>query len=511
MNPKEFYRNGESDRDFFTDRAIKYSKLTLPYLIRDDDDDSSTTMKDKYGQSFCGRAVNSLKAKIGMSLMPPASSSFRLDPTPEKLAELGREIIAQSGEGAQEDEAIAEIRAIIGRATSQINKEIDAQSIRDTIFEIVNQLLVVGSVIMEKIPNDGIHYHPLSSFVVKLNKRGKAVKMCIVEKLFDVPEEFGELDEKDEYELYTMLVQDSKSKKWTMSQQIDDVVLEDIKTYTNEKMPFKYTGWTYMVGDAYHRPYAEDYYEDMNQFSDISHMLTDGGIASAKTIIFVDERGGRTKQKNVADAKNMDIVHGRADDVSVFQLGKNYDFQMPAERAAELKRDIAAAFLMNESATREAERVTAAEIQFMAQELESTSLAGTYSKLSENIIGWVIKQVMGELGLTFKELGVKIVVGLDALGRSNEARNLDSFTQTVMSVGAQDRLNPDELVSRYSAFYSVDPTNLVKTGSQVAKEQQAQQEKQNQQVMEQSGAQSMGQEAGKVAGQAASQAVSNQG
>lgn len=499
LEPKEFYNNGITDRQPFIDRAIRNAELTLPYLIRDNGT-GTDAMKDKYGQSFGGRAVNSLKAKIGMALFPPASSSFRLDPTAEQLEAAGIDIQVASEEEVAEDDARAAIYSTISRATGSINKEIDSQSIRDTMFEVIAQELVVGSVIVEKVKGDGVRYHPLDSFVVKLDNRGRALCMCIVETLYELPVGFESLedDKTEEYELYTMIKKVNGEEKWEVTQQIDDFILPKTITYTTDKLPFKYTGWNYMVGDAYHRPYVDDYYEDLRQFSSLSHSITDGSIAAAKTLILVDERNGRTFAKDIDESDNLDVVIGKEDDIGVFQLGKNYDFQFSMDTKAELKRDIAAAFLMNESATREAERVTAAEIQFLAQELETTSLAGTYSKLSESLVKWNIHQVMNEMGLTFKELGVKIVVGLDALGRSNEARGLDAFVQTIVGVGAGNRLNSDELTNRYASFYGIDTTGLLKTNTQIAKEQQAQQAQQQEAMLGEEGAKSAGQEAGKA-------------
>ena len=171
------------------------------------------------------------------------------------------------------------------------------------------------------------------------------------------------------------------------------------------------------------------------------------------------------------------------------------------ERLSQLSDNLSRAFLMNSSSTRDAERVTAQEVAYMARELEST-LSGIYSKFATKITKRLVTWVMNELGVKFDSLEVNIITGLNALGKTAESQKLDGLVQRIMSFEAQDLLKKDELVSRYAAYEGVDSTNLIKTPDELAKEQQAAQEQQQQQMMMESGAQSMGQQAGANMGQA---------
>ena len=63
-------------------------------------------------------------------------------------------------------------------------------------------------------------------------------------------------------------------------------------------------------------------------------------------------------------------------------MQKFNDFRVAQESAQKIEERLAAAFLLNSSVQRDAERVTAEEVRFMAQELEST-LGGVYSVLSQ--------------------------------------------------------------------------------------------------------------------------------
>jgi len=91
---------------------------------------------------------------------------------------------------------------------------------------------------------------------------------------------------------------------------------------------------------------------------------------------------GTTKKRTLADSPNGGIADGNAQDVSVLQLEKFNDFRIAQETASQITERLSFAFLLNSAVQRNAERVTAEEIRFMAQELEA-ALGGVYSTLSQ--------------------------------------------------------------------------------------------------------------------------------
>ena len=325
--------------------------------------------------------------------------------------------------------------------------------------------------------------HAISELQVQLGNQEVAAEniKSIMETLNVLPDDITPKEVKEEYELYTMLDYDTEADKWIMTQEIEQEIVGKEKTFKNyDDLPFRYLGWTWMTGDDYHRPYTEDYYKDLEQLDKLAKLLTDGALVAAKVLLFVNERGGRTRKSDVTDTDNGDVVDGSADDVTALQLQKNFDFQMVADREGKLQKTLAQAFLMNESVTRDAERVTAQEISYMARELESSSLAGIYSKLALQWSKWNVHQIMMELGIKFESIEVEILTGLDALGRSQEAQKLDNLLQRAEALGLRDYFDESELLNRYSSFEGVNTVNLVKSPKEVEqlrsqRQQQAQQ------------------------------------
>ena len=300
-------------------------------------------------------------------------------------------------------------------------------------------------------------------------------------------------EEQDEYELYTMLNLDpDQVDTWVMTQDIGGESVGEEITYKTDALPFQYLGWTWMPGDSMHRPYAEDYVEDMEQINKLAKVLTDGAIISAKQLLFVDQRGGRTRKRDVIRSKNGAVVDGSAEDVTTLQINKGHDFGVTQNREDTIKRELSAAFLMNESVSREAERVTAEEIRFMAQELESSSLSGIYSKLSTKWSAWIIRMIMKEIKIEFNAISVNVITGLDALGRNAEAQKLDGAVSRFSNLDMMTWLKPGELGRRILDQAGVDANNLMKTPDEKAAEEQAQQQAQQEAQVRDSQAASAG-------------------
>ncbi len=495
ISAQEYYKKGESDRTPYEDRAKLISKLTVPYLIREESDTGTTQMADSNAQSYGGQLVNTLRAKMGMALLPPSTSSFRLLPDPAELEALTQ--------GSPDNKA--KISQQLSGVTTTINAEIEVQQIRNSLFDLISQLIVVGSCIAEKKKDAGVILHTLQSYVVTLDNQGVPTRLCFVEELDELPSGVEPKDEQDTYQLYTMAYKEIGAEKWTVFQEIEGERVGSESTYkTYDDMPFRYLGWIWMSGDSYHRPYAEDYYKDLEQLDKLAQLLTDGALIAAKQLIFVNQRGGRTRKDDVAESANGDVVDGSADDVTSFKNEKNFDFQMPMEREQAIQKRLASAFLMNESVTRDAERVTAEEIQFMAKELETSSLSGIYSKLSLQWSKWLVVQTMKELKIKFDSVEVDIITGLDALGRSQIQQQLDGYVERLRTLEFMSYLKPEELIARYADYAGIDTTGLLKTPSEVQAEQQQAIEAANNQAMIAAGAEATGKAAGE-------QAVNNMG
>ncbi len=482
--PSEYYKKVKSDRTPYEDRAEKMAKVSIPALMRDKSWTNSSTTPDSYGQAFGARCVNNFVSKIGMTLFPPNASAFRLTPDTDLLASM----VGQEGANEYQKDIIS--------AQNKINDRLEASNTRNTIFSVLDHLTVVSSCVLEKVPKKGYKVHTLRNFVVSLDDTGAEYKLCVFEKLSKLPDGVNapkeEKEEGEEYELYTQL--EEVDGKWIMKQEIDGELVGTEKTFTDEKRPFSYQGWLWTQGDKYHRPYMDAFYGGFEEFSTWTKVLTKGGMISSKNITFVDERSGRTRIRDVKRAENGAILQGRADDVTSYQHGKNYDYQVALQAKQEIKEDLSMAFLLN--VRRDAERVTAEEIRAMSAELEG-ALASMYAVVSNKLIRRMVLWAMQDLGIELKTIKVDVVTGLDALGRAVEAQKLDELMTRAGQLEFADRFKKGALAVKYAGFYNIATEDILMSDEEYGKMQQQQQ----QALAQQQGTEALMSSAGQTAGQ----------
>ena len=235
-------------------------------------------------------------------------------------------------------------------------------------------------------------------------------------------------------------------------------------------------------GEDYGRGYVEEYRGDLITLESLMQAIIEGAAASAK-VLFLVNPNGTTRAATLAKAPNGAIREGTAADISVMQVGKGSDFNVSFSAIQRIEARLEYAFLMARSVQRDAERVTAAEINLMARELEN-SLGGIYSILTQEFQLPYLKRRMHMLVRSGKVpklpdnlVKPKIVTGLQGLGRGNDRNKLIEFITTVAQALGPDVMrqyvNVDEAVKRLATSIGIDTANLVKTQEEIQAEAQA--------------------------------------
>jgi hypothetical protein len=225
---------------------------------------------------------------------------------------------------------------------------------------------------------------------------------------------------------------------------------------------------------------------DLQSLETLTQSIVEGSAAAARLVFLV--AAGTTRIKDLQDAPNCGFVAGNKDDVHPLQVEKYADFRVAQETSDRLEKRLSAAFMLNESATRPAERVTAEEIRYMARELED-SFGGVYSVLSIDLQMFLVQLTQARMEkaqalprLPKDSVKITIITGLDALGRSHDLTKLNAFMQEMEPVKDQllPRINFLNFADRAAAGTGVDIKGLFMSDA----DYQAQQAKQqNQAVM----------------------------
>jgi hypothetical protein len=455
------------------------------------DGHTGSTQYDTPYQAVGARGVNNLASKLLMTLLPPNSPFFRLTIDDFDLVEL-----AGNARGKAED-ALARIE----RSAAQV---IESKAIRVPTFEMLKQLIVSGNALIHMPPEGGMKVFRLDRFVVKRDTMGNILKIIVKETIAyeALPKEvqealletegYQEQIEKKECDLYTCIKRDGK--KFMVHQEVHGVVIpKTTGSYPQDKLPWLALRFIAVDGNDYGRSYVEEIVGDLKSLEALTRAIVEGSAASAK-LIFMVRPNGTTKIRNIADSSNGAIISGDANDVSTLQANKFNDFRVAQETMNTITQRLSYAFLLNSSVQRQAERVTAEEVRYMAQELE-TALGGIYSVLSQEFQLPLVNLLLAKMQKEGKmpkfpkdTLKPQIVTGLEALGRGQDLNKLQAFLQYLQPLGQQiiaQELNIDDYIDRLGASLGIDTQGLIKSPEQKQQEMMAAQEAQQQQMMAQ--------------------------
>lgn len=482
------YEQMAADRDAFLSRARSCAELTIPTLMPPEGHTGSTQYDTPY-QSVGARGVNNLASKLLMTLLPPNQAFFRLTIDDYDLVELGGDARGKA------EEALARIE----RSATQV---IESKAIRVPTFEALKQLIVSGNVLVHLPPKSGMKVFRLDRYVVNRDTMGNILKIItketiayealpkdVMEALLENPEYQVDTNKK-ECDIFTCVKR--VGKKYEVHQEVHDIIIPSSKgSYTEDKLPWMALRFIAIDGSNYGRSFCEEIVGDLKSLEALTRAIVEGSAASSK-LLFMVRPNGTTKMRSIADAPNGGIVSGDANDVTTLQANKFNDFRVAQETMRGITERLSFSFLLNSSVQRQAERVTAEEVRYMAQELE-TALGGIYSVLSQEFQVPLVNLLLAKMQKEGKmpkfpkdTLKPQIVTGLEALGRGQDLNKLSTFLQYLQPLGQEviaRELNIDDYIDRLGASLGIDTQGLVKSEEQKAQEQEAAEAQMQQQQM----------------------------
>tara|TARA_B100002052_G_scaffold51461_1_gene44600 strand:- start:1404 stop:2942 length:1539 start_codon:yes stop_codon:yes gene_type:complete len=481
---KSRYDALSSGRNQFLQTAIDASKLTLPYLIKQDEADSTYKTLITPWQSVGAKGVTTLSSKLMLALLPPQTSFFKLQIDESTIL---------SGEL---DPAIrSDLDVSFAKIERTILESIAASDDRVVVHQAIKHLVVSGNalIFMDK---EKLKLYPLHRYVVERDGLGNVIEIVTKEKIHKslVKNMLKEVDSKElnhvddestgysreDVDVYTIVKRDNNRFIW--HQEVYDKVIPG----SQGKAPLDSTPWlplrfNSVDNEAYGRGRVEEFMGDLKSLEALSQAICEGSAAAAK-VVFTVSPSSTTKPSTLAAAGNGAIVQGRPDDIGVVQVGKTADFSTAYQMIQQFERRLAEAFLV--LTVRQSERTTAEEVRMTQMELEQ-NLGGLFSLLTvEFLVPYLnrklsVFQKTGEIPRLPKNI-VKptIVAGVSALGRGQDRESLQMFMQTIAQTMGPEAIaqyiNPEEVVKRLAAAQGIDTLNLVKSAEQLEQEQQAQ-------------------------------------
>jgi len=492
MTAKQRYDRLSSRRSQFLNSARQASDLTLPYLIREDELTSKTSLRlPQPYQSTGAKGVVTLASKLMLALLPPQTSFFKLQVNDINLPqELGPEIRSEL------DLSMAKIERTIMESIAESGDRV-------IVHQALKHLVVAGNALVF-MSKEGLKLYPLNRYVVDRDGNGNVIEIVtketvskkLVKNFYPDLMKPGVVDDTtmpdDECIIYTHVTRDNN--RWLWHQEMFDEVLPK----SQGKAPIDANPWlvlrfNHVDGEVYGRGRVEEFMGDLKSLEALSQAIVEGSAAAAK-VVFTVSPSSTTKPQTLAKAGNGAIIQGRPEDIGVVQVGKTADFQTAYQMIGSLTQRLNEAFLILN--VRDSERTTAEEVRMTQLELEQ-QLGGLFSLLTvEFLIPYLnrklnVAQKTGEIPRLPKGGIIRptIVAGINALGRGQDRESLGQFltviAQTMGPEAIGQYINPDEVIKRLAAASGIDVLNLVKSMDELQGEQQQQMQQQEAMMMQQ--------------------------
>jgi len=493
MTAKKRYDVLSSDRSQYLRVAEDAAKLTIPYLIHQDDNASGARNLVTPWQGVGAKGVVTLASKLMLALLPPQTSFFKLQVDDTMLGEIGPEIKSEL------DLSFAKIERTILEA-------IAASDDRVVVHQALKHLVVAGNALLY-MGDKGLKLYPLNRYVVDRDGNGNVIEIVTKEKISKkiidelVPSlkkmetSYNDSDDTNtDCDVFTHVKIDKNKVTW--HQEVYDKIIPK----SQGKAPLNATPWlplrfNTVDGEGYGRGRVEEFMGDLKSLEALSQALVEGSAAAAK-VVFTVSPSASTKPSTLASAGNGAIIQGRPDDIGVVQVGKTADFATAYNMMQQLEKRLAEAFLI--LSVRQSERTTAEEVRMTQMELEQ-QLGGLFSLLTVEFLVPYLDRKLNVFQKTGKiprlPKGIvhpTIVAGINSLGRGQDRESLGMFLQTIAQTmgpeALQSFINPEEVIKRLAAASGIDVLNLVRSMQEIQQEGMQQQQMQQQQSLELEGA-----------------------
>lgn len=471
---------------YVINKCEQYAKWTLPYLMADVSEVSGSgrVLVERDYQEMGALFTNNLATKMVRLLFPTQYPFFQAS-----ASRAFKEVAARKGIGE------VELRAMFARTEMAANKRLFLNSGYAALVLALKHLIVSGQVLLHRDSKKGtLTAYGLQSFVTRRDGTGELLD-CILREYTTcealpedlhaalrvaAPAKYGRPEQV--IEKYTRIHRESRNgvAGFSVSQEVDTISVGAPSWYPVNLCPWMCPTWVIIPGEHYGRGMVEDYAGGFARLSSLSEASALYAVEIMRVVHLVGAGSGGDID-DLAEAESGEWVRGDPNNIAAHEAGDAVKLERVAGEIERTVVRLAKAF-MYQAVTRQAERVTAFELQKDAQEAE-TSLGGTYSTLSGGIQVPMAHILMTEVddtalaGIITGEVLPDVTAGIPALGRSSDVENLLMAGQEIagiMPIASLDkRIDPAKVVDMILAGRSIDPDTLFFTPEQQRANQQA--------------------------------------
>lgn len=474
VNSKALFQKFRDDT--VVNKCEQYAYWTLAYLMADPRELSMTgrLVVERDFQEIGALLINNLSAKLTRLLFPQQYSFFKATASPA-LREWAR------GKGKSKEQLNADFAQLEMAAKQRLFVNAGYAA----LILALKYLLITGNALIYRDSQKGkITVWGPNSFATRRDGTGELLDCILkeyttVEALPEVLQTALRISNRTKYsrpeqvvEKYTRICRKTRNGVvgYAVSQEVDCIPVGDESWTPANLCPWMCPTWNLIPGEHYGRGLVEDYAGGFAKLSSLSESAALYGVEMMRVVHMVGAGSG-TDVDELNAAESGQYVRADPGQVQAYEAG---DYQ----KASQVEAQIASTFqrlskaFMYQGQARQAERVTAFELQLEAQEAEN-ALGGAISTLSGGIQVPMAHVLMAEVskdaetGIIMGDLMPDVTAGIDALGRSADVQNLIQAAQEIAGIAPiaqlDKRINSQRLVDVILAGRSIDPASVFYT------------------------------------------------
>lgn len=474
-------------RESVCDMGRKMAELTIPSVFPPEGYKPGDDLPGN-NQSMGAHAVATLASKLMFMAFPPGQPIMRLKIMVAKMQE----------EISRDPELYARTVLALSQLEVAHRERLQTTALASAYVGYLRLLLVAGNALWKHIRLESPTFHRPDSYVVSRASDGHPLvtihkEVIRVSTLSPEDREFvyqnePELQEGDDPEwkreatIYSVcklhIGHNSGERTWLYWQEHKGQMLPDSEVETDYDDCPMWPGWMVPVyGENWGRSYCEEYRGDLYTLESNASALNDLTALAAWALIF-SKPGSRTSLRQLKAARNLDVLSGSAEDVTVFRSEKGADGNFVLQNFDRAARRVGAAFLVQQAVMRDGERVTKEEVQRVGRELDQ-AMGGLYTELAQGSQRRVITRAvrLNEEASPYlppipaDKVSIDVITGMDAMGASNDANELNEFGMGINAVfgpgAAGQVLDMSDYSTRMASYRGIKPDGLVKSAEQI--------------------------------------------
>ena len=473
-------------------RSMEYGRWTIPTITANLDGSNYSgaqqVVRRDY-QEIGALLVNSLASNLVDILFPVQVPFFRAS-----MSSAMKDELEQRGEDTA---AVEKSLALAGKLCSE---RLHGQRGRASLILALKHLIVTGNAALHRDTTDGhTRVYGLGDYVVERDYNGKVMQAVVRETTTwravppDVrksvqssdPDRVFNDDTKVVRYWWLQITYRGKRVGYTVSEWLDGAYLTE-SWYPAAVCPWVFPTWNLIPGEHYGHGHVEDYSTGFRTLSELSAGSLEYAVEMMRVLYAVGPGAG-TQVRDLQNAPTGRYVFVDPSQVSPFETNGGQKLAQVDAKIDSVIQRLTKAFMYS-GPTRDAERVTAYELQRTAAEAQKL-LGSVYNTLADDLQVPLASFLLVELDKDFevalagRQMKIQVLSGTVALGQVTDIENLLSAAQQIAAIipvaQLDKRIDPARVVDVVLLANSIDSEKIMFTPEQQRANEEAAQASQN--------------------------------